>query len=513
MKYYIFLLLLPLIYTVQGQVPVSSYVIAENPPASSAHVVAGWTEASSPYSSSETYNVLYGRTDVITTGLDRSVTSFIIASGPSSGTFIPILYSTDKPFDTVIVKRIDNATATGRRVNALYEIGSFTSVSNSLYLQPSYSATMEDLVNTRFINIGSDNTFVNDAATTNNIERFDMIFSKGIGAATADLSKVGILINERGGNDYFKIAAIKGIDSSKNVTALGNLISVTPSDWGNSLTSINTVVMSKEESDLYLRPKQDISSQPISGVFISLLQLGISGDSLIKGVSLFPNDVTAANDLIGLSDVSTTTSGGAVGGLDLMAGGGFFREDNTLFILPVQFISFTGRLINDQQARLNWIAYNDDIDPGKYFIERSQNGSAWTTIGQVDAISQNGTQVNYSFTDYGHLASINYYRIQYKSLDGRMNFTKTIGIVSGKKEEARLYYNPGSGNAFIHTGNYGGQFTIQLYDLAGRLISDHKYQQGPQSLIEYDVNGIPNGLFILHVLNDQKRILGQKLLK
>ena len=167
-----------------SQIPITSYTIINKVPVTSSNNANGWFDPSAPYSSSTNYSLFYGRVDGTTAGINRSVESFLIGTD----TYTAVPSSPGKPFDTLIVKRIDNANATGRRVTSLYETGSFDGGSNSLYLQPGYSATMEDLINTQNINSGSDNTFDNTGSTNNNIERIDMIFRTGISASTISRS-------------------------------------------------------------------------------------------------------------------------------------------------------------------------------------------------------------------------------------------------------------------------------------------------------------------------------------
>lgn len=500
-----------------AQTAVDSYNIFNNPaPATTNNSALGWINASSPYDNSTTYDLYYGKLDAAINGTTREVLDFIIGSGPSMGNYISVPFSVNQPFDTVIVKRVDNTYTTGRRVNSLFEFGSFAGGSNTLYLQPQYNETMEDIINRKYMNVGSDNTFVNNnSSTTNNIERLDLIFSSGISATTADLAKVGILINERGGNDYFKIAAITSIDVNKNVTGLGNLVSITPSTWGTVGPAINTVVMSKEEADAFLRPKEDISSQTISGVFISLLDLGITtGGTYIRGVSLFPNDVIATMDLIGLTDVPTNTAGGAIGGLDLMAGGGFFRETGTLVILPIRFINISAQVLSNQKSKINWTVYNDNLKQGYFTIERSLNGVNWITIDQITASAQSNSQQQYTYTDQFAEKGKNFYRIKSIDDNGKIIQSKVVLVKHGTtKNSAKIYYTIGDDYTWINTGKYEGLFTIRIIDFSGRMLKTENAVYGNYSTVQYALDGIGSGPFIMQLFHEGNLILNKKIMR
>jgi len=296
---------------------------------------------------------------------------------------------------------------------------------------------------------------------------------------------------------------------------LGNLVNITPSTWGNVGPAINTVVMSKEEADPFLRPKEDIGSQTISGVFISLSDLGItSGGTFIRGISLFPNDVEPTMDLLGLSDVHTNTAGGSIGGLDLMAGGGFFREVGTLVILPVHFLNISGQVINNQKTKLNWEVYNNNTAEGDFFIERSEDGRTWQVIGQTTATAQSETQQQYSYIDQFAVNGKNYYRIKSTNDDGKISYSKVVLVNhDSKKSSAKIYYARGEDHAWINTGKYDGLFTIRIIDFNGSLLKAENAAYGNHSTIQYTFDNINARAFIMQVFNDGKLIRVKKIIR
>lgn len=78
-------------------------------------------------------------------------------------------------------------------------------------------------------------------------------------------------------------------------------------------------------TDNQIRPVENLTSQSISGDFVTFSELGVSGGQTIYGISIFPGDVVqGTHNLITLSNVPTDTDGTVNGGLDFMGGGGFF---------------------------------------------------------------------------------------------------------------------------------------------------------------------------------------------
>lgn len=327
----LFLLVLCTGSLLRAQTAISTYTIVNNtaiPITSNSNL--GWN-AAAPYDNATTYTHFYGRTSGggAGSGLEREVTGFTIG-----GTSYSRVASTGGlPFDLVRVNR--HPTSGGDTINMLYEYT--TSVGNNLYYAPGYISTLEGVINSFVCNRGSDNTFSNSPTTQANIERIDLIKTGGI--LCVNPARQGFLINERNGNDNFKVAAITSLTGANNVNGVGTLLSVATTNWGVVGPSIITRVMSRRTgTDVNLRAKQDIGAQTVSGVFISFSSLGISAGTVIYGISVFPNDVTGVMDLVGLTNVPPNTDAGANGGLDMMAGGGYFVGST---------VSLSGNIYND----------------------------------------------------------------------------------------------------------------------------------------------------------------------
>lgn len=228
------------------------------------------------------------------------------------------------PFQKVIVNRYGSSPYI--KTTALFGLSTMPSNvdGSNLYLRPDYVSSMEALINTYVINRGTDNilTRSSSSSTTNNITRIDLILDQPvlIPADLSDRKESGFLLMERGGNDNFTVTGITGINPADTTpTNFGTIVSVPSSAWGTTGQTIISVVMQKMEEDIDLRPSQYIGSQPIAGVFISLDALGLAPGTLIYGLSLMANGSTSATTFP--PEVLE-----ANGGLDFMAGGGFFTR-------------------------------------------------------------------------------------------------------------------------------------------------------------------------------------------
>lgn len=312
----------------QAKKPIN-FVLGEYPaqPQSPEYFTRSGYLPTSQFRSNFTYYLYFGKKDATTPGWNRVVKLFDIEGESYSVTkAVP----GEKPFKKVIIRRSSN----DQKTTALFEIpsalGNPVADRSSVYILPDYSGNMEDLINTYTINRGTDNVFVNDAATTTNIERVDMILDSPMSVASLNKQTSGFLLMDRGGNDNFKVAAIIGFnDVTDEVTQLTAAATVSKSYWGQTGVNIISVVLQGQPEELY--PSQTISLQSLSGVFVPLsIFNNLPDGATLYGISVFANDVNLSpEDLLDIDKYPTNTPeaiGSQDNGLDLMAGGGFFTK-------------------------------------------------------------------------------------------------------------------------------------------------------------------------------------------
>jgi|GEM_PF-5982308 len=273
------------------------------------------------YQTSRNYNLRFAQTNATTNGLNRVVKSFEVAGETYS---LHSSASMDaKPYKKAVINRASGEN----KVTSLFEVPSEPSTAEGsyIYLLPDYVETMEELINSFIINRGTDNLLVrgSTSSTSNNITRIDLILDEPVPVPLTEegREKTGFLLMERGGNDRFKVAAITNVTGGEDPVAsgFGSLVPVAASAWGTTGQSIQSVVMAKTASDADLRPSQYIPAQALTGVFITLGDLGTPVGDTVYGISLVAYNATSATSF-------PETAGDADGGIDFMAGGGIFTR-------------------------------------------------------------------------------------------------------------------------------------------------------------------------------------------
>lgn len=292
----------------------------------------GYT-GSSYYSSTTSFNLRFG---VNSNGTTAATVPVLKSFKYGTIEYVPYLKGLT-PYENIKISRKENNDVkSATKFTGFFEYSNISGTTDKFF-NAEYVDNLETLINSYTLNRGVDNIFSNfNSSTMNNIERIDLIRNSGMEVPTGvSLNKVGVLILERGGNDDYRLAAITKLDTNGNVSGLGSLIARARGKFGALGKSVlSTVFMnSSTVSPDPIKPNQDLTSQNIAGDFIDLETLGLTPGQVIYGIAVFPNDVTLAMDLIGLSNVPINTNGDSDGGgLDLMGGGGFAIVSTTAIV-------------------------------------------------------------------------------------------------------------------------------------------------------------------------------------
>lgn len=169
----------------------------------------------------------------------------------------------------------------------------------------------------------------------------------------------------------------------------------------------------------------------------------------------------------------------------------FVAQKTGLFMLPLSWLSFSARLINDG-VELNWVTAQEE-NTREFTVERSINGSLWKDLGRVAARPNTDKSGRYQFMDPTPANGLNYYRIRQTDLDGKFQYSKTIQVnVSFKGKSLQLFPNPVTGSSFtVHSKNNG---TASLYDATGKLVMRRTVASGSNT---FACGELPAGIYQL----------------
>jgi len=196
---------------------------------------------------------------------------------------------------------------------------------------------------------------------------------------------------------------------------------------------------------------------------------------------------------------------------------GFYIDDfkivkstTALITLPVEFISFTGRLLPNNTVRLQWEAIPDQ-QHDHFEIEKSGDGSNFISIGRGPSTPP------YWGIDTAPFIGNNFYRIKQVDKDGTISYSNTIVINYERlRSYVSIYPNPVTDILHVKLSvAKADQYFITITDLAGRKVHEQKFiVPGTELRGDIDLSRQPAQLYVLAVRNSKNEpVTTQKLVK
>ena len=191
----------------------------------------------------------------------------------------------------------------------------------------------------------------------------------------------------------------------------------------------------------------------------------------------------------------------------------YFSSSNVT--LPLDLLTFTGRLQNNNTVLLNWKTENE-INTSHFVIERSTDGNRFSGIGNVSAQGRNNIagSFNYSSTDADAANQSSqrlYYRLKMVDIDGTFKYSNIISVslplTIGKLS---ISPNPVINDVKVTIASpTDGRVQWKLIDNVGRIIlkGSENVKKGTGNNFSIDMNRLPAGAYYLNIIgagNDQE---------
>ena len=203
---------------------------------------------------------------------------------------------------------------------------------------------------------------------------------------------------------------------------------------------------------------------------------------------------------------SNTSQGGGT-----VAAGGTNGMDNIIVTaatsMPVSLISFRG-LKNKNIIDLSFSTATE-INNDYFAIERSNNGSDFTEIGQVKGAGSTRIPQQYTFTDHQPLPGKNYYRLRQVDFDGRSAYSAVVSVVFSKTGDLTLAPSPATDLVLIHLDQPAVEDGVwQVFDVAGRLVQSGNWLSETEET-SINVGLLPEGMYTFRLAMGQTVIVKQ----
>lgn len=170
-------------------------------------------------------------------------------------------------------------------------------------------------------------------------------------------------------------------------------------------------------------------------------------------------------------------------------------------LIPVEFISFTGRIVNGKTL-LEWSTATETNNLG-FEILRSLRSEPekWTTVGFVNGKGTTSKTQYYSFIDDGITGKL-YYRLRQVDYNGAYNYSDIIevnGVTINTLQLEQNYPNPFNPSTTINymLGN-DGFVNMKVYNSLGEEVAElvNEFQTGGSYQLTFNASDLPSGIYI-----------------
>ncbi len=276
--------------------------------------------------------------------------------------------------------------------------------------------------------------------------------------------------------------ALKGISLNKTAVASdrGNTDKSTPVvNTGTSTSTFTNGTASPNDSiHIYVMSIcSNCTTNPQGRTYVAGVKADGAGLWNYTSGSTFGGDITVT-----ATDVSNNTS-----------------EFSTCFILPVNLLSFTASVINNNEIVIEWSTVSE-INNDKFQVERSLDGINFITIGYVNGSGNSSELQNYSLLDLDAQGETIYYRLKQIDYNSNYEYSPIISVKLKTTQTLLVYPNPASKELFIELSEkLDTPYTFSLIDVLGITVKELTINSN--ELINLEIGNISEGQYFLRITN------------
>ena len=323
---------------------------------------------------------------------------------------------------------------------------------------------------------------------------------------------------------YFRLMLNNGAGGASVQTRITATTPVTVLGWGNAAnqgTGLRTIPNPTfvPKNFVFFYDNQAGTGRPVSGTFIE--NDGTDNNAVTSGYAPFyansvdlvpntwgtiiPNNLPSGvrriaqfalsngnpvNNITTTDGVYPTIPSGTINTAN--ATGGLTELVIAATIVPVRLLNFTASLIDGtNQAKLNWNT-SSEINFSKFVIEKSINGTDFTSIAEVNSKGDNSSYMKEDVINPG----ITYYRLRLVDTDSRFTYSQIRQVEVRKSTSLNVYPNPATNAITIEHHRATSDATIQVLGFNGSRVSVTKVKEGT-SKTTINVSSLTAGKYIV----------------
>jgi hypothetical protein len=209
--------------------------------------------------------------------------------------------------------------------------------------------------------------------------------------------------------------------------------------------------------------------------------------------------------------VTSGTGTATVSGTNLFTSWTVSVQGNTP--LPIQLTKFAATHQN-ASVLLSWttaMEVNNDF----FTLEKSQDGSSFSFLTQVDGAGNSSRPINYKFSDNQLSEGILYYRLKQTDFDGKSTYSNTVSVNLGNIYNVSditfnsVFPNPIQNEFTVqYTSSKEQSVDIKVTDITGKTIVSEKLlcSAGSNSYKYSGTDDLPTGIYIIKLSTPTKSV-------
>jgi hypothetical protein len=185
-------------------------------------------------------------------------------------------------------------------------------------------------------------------------------------------------------------------------------------------------------------------------------------------------------------------------------------------VVPVTITNLTAKRNNDKSISINWNVATE-VDVAQYYVERSADGSNFSTIGTTMPAANNAGAAAYHINDLMPLGTDNFYRVKALSLNGRLQYSSIVKVSAKNSSPIVLVYPNPVVNKCIQmrfSNQQTGNYDIQLINQFGQQIyvkSEQIASTDVMKSIQLD-RSFAMGVYLLTITSPDKSKMVQQVI-
>jgi Secretion system C-terminal sorting domain len=199
----------------------------------------------------------------------------------------------------------------------------------------------------------------------------------------------------------------------------------------------------------------------------------------------WPDGAVTANPTGGTTAIQITSTDAPIDGGTCFA------------ILPVKLSSFAVQK-SGNTSKISWTT-TQELNSREFVIERSANGSSWTTAGTVAAAGNSNSKLTYIFTDNAPAKGINFYRLKLVDADNRFTHSDIKSVLFSNADVVLITPNPASSFVNIYMSKNNNSLTqIIVTNANGKVVQKINTTEQTYQL---PTGNYAKGLYVIKVIS------------